>query len=367
VKQYAHVSLATPPLVLCTSWATVLWLAVTPLAAQPSHSFADDLLRETMSLSASDLRSFDTGAAVIKRLDTPVNEELAYVGAVFVDAPSEQFIERFRDIVEFESGPGIPQIARFGSPPRIEDLAPLRLPPEDIEKLQKCRPGDCDLKLSAAAMTRFRDEVDWSSPDAAGHAEDVAREMILDIVLDYQENGNEALGYYDDGDDRMLIADEFRSILANGDPLPVPVPELQAHLEAYPRGDIDGAEDFFYWTVVDFGLKRTIRVNHVTIYRLDTNPPSRVRYAIAIKQLYASHYFHTTLELRFLVDDDRREGRRGASLISITRSRTDGMTGFKGLFVRPIVRRRSRAAVLSYLNQVKRQVERPLPEAIAIR
>jgi signal transduction histidine kinase len=32
---------------------------------------------------------------------------------------------------------------------------------------------------------------------------------------------------------------------------------------------------------------------------------------IAIKQLYASHYFQTTLELRFLVDDERRADQCG--------------------------------------------------------
>jgi len=55
---------------------------------------------------------------------------------------------------------------------------------------------------------------------------------------------------------------------------------------------------------------------------LAAHSPSGVVYAMAIKQLYASHYFNTTLELRFLVVDDRRAGRRGTSLISITRSRS---------------------------------------------
>jgi hypothetical protein len=91
-----------------------------------------------------------------------------------------------------------------------------------------------------------------------------------------------------------------------------------------------------------------------------------VAYAIAIKQLYASHYFHTTLELRFLVDDDRRAGRRGTSIVSIMRSRSDGMTGFKGLLLRPIISRRSRAAVGGYLEHVKQQIERPDPtDAVA--
>jgi hypothetical protein len=304
------------------------------------------------------MRALDAGSAVIRSLDTPIHEELAYVGAVYIDAPSERFVERFRDIVRFEGGPGIPQIARFGSPAKLQDLASLTLPPADLATLRLCRPGECDVKLSAAAMLRFRDEVDWASPKAARQADEVAREMIFALVRAYQTEGNAALGHYDDGDETLSVSDHFRALLTSTDPLPVPVPELLAYLDDYPHRRLAGAEDFFYWTVVDFGLKPTIRVNHVVIYPLPGSPPpSGVRYAIAIKQLYASHYLHTTLELRFLIDDDREDGRT-ASLISITRSRSDGMTGFKGLFLRSIIRRRSRDAILRYLDQVKRQVER---------
>ena len=331
------------------------------LTATPPGSIVDDLLTRKMGFSSADLLTLDSGSAVIKTLDTPIREELAHVAAVYLDASSGRFVEKFRNIVQFESGPGIPQIARFQRPPELEDLGSLTLPPADVASLRRCRPGHCDVKLSAEAMRRFRDEVDWSSPDAGLQANDVARGMLFDLVRAYQAEGNAALGHYHDGDEPLPVAEQFRALLASTDPLPVAVPELLAYLDDYPYGHLEGVEDFFYWTVVDFGLKPTIRVNHVVIYPLGGSPPpSGVRYAIAIKQLYASHYFHTTLELRFLIDDPRRAG-PGTSLISITRSRSDGMTGFKGSFLRPIVRSRSRDAVRSYLDQVKRQVEGPAP------
>lgn len=350
------------PALLGPGLGTALLIAIASLPAQ-SGSIADHLLRQEMGLSAADLRALDAGSAVIKSLDTPVREELAYVGVVYIDTLAERFINRFRDIERFESGSGIPQIGRFGSPPQLEDLASFTLPPTDLKALPKCRPGDCDIKLSAAAMRRFRNEVDWSSPNAAHQADEVAREMILDLVRRYQADGNAALGYYDDGNDPLLVADQFRALLASGDQLPVPMPEFLAYLDDYPRGRPPGTEDFFYWTVVDFGLKPTIRVNHVTIYPLAVGLSSGVAYVIAIKQLYASHYFNTTLELRFLANDDRPSGRRGTYLISITRSRSDGMTGFRGFFLRPIIRRRSRNAVRGYLEYAKRQVEAPAPAA----
>ena len=338
--------------------AVLLLLGGTSPGAQ-SSSKVEQLLRGPMGFSGSDLRKLDEGSSVIKGLDTRVNEELANVGAVFVDALPGTILDRFRDIERFEKGPGIPQIGRLSNPPRLEDLRSLTFTREDVEGLRDCRPGNCDVKLPEAAMQRFQHDVDWSSGDASEQANDVLRQMVLDLVVAYQRDGNASLGYYDDGKRPLPIAAEFRALLAATDPLPTPVPTLLAYLDSYPFGRPAGAEDFFYWTVVDFGLKLTIRVNHVALYPVASRQASGVAHVIAIKQLYASHYFHTTLELRFLMDDDRSSTESGTSLISITRSRSDGMTGFKGFLLRPIIRRRSREAVRKYLEHVKRQVERP--------
>ena len=340
-------------------------VAVISLAAQ-SGSAVERLLTERMGFSAADLRALDGGLAVITSLDTRARQELAHVGVVYIDAQPGDFVERFRDIERFESGPGILQIGRFDNPPRLEDLQALTLPDTDVTALSQCRPGNCDVKLSADAMRHFRNEVDWSSATAAGQANQIARKMIFELVLAYQADGNAALGSYVDGAEPLPVAEQFRALLGSEDPLPTPVPALLAYLDDYPRGRPPGAEDFFYWTVVDFGLKPTIRVNHVTIYPLASSPLAGEAYAVAIKQLYASHYFHTTLELRFLAGHARRSGRCGASLISITRSRNDGMTGFKGWFLRPVISRRSRDAVRGYLEHVQRQMERPVPAAFAI-
>jgi hypothetical protein len=310
-----------------------------------------------MRFSAADLRSLDAGVAVVKSLETPVRRELAYFGVVHIQAPPERFIERFRDIERFETGRGIRNIGRFSVVPQRQDLASLTLPETDVAALQTCRPGDCDMKLSAVAMDRFRNDVNWSSPNAAREAGELVREMMLELVRSYQVNGNDALGNYDDGPEPLPVAREFHALLDKRDVWPARVPALSAYLEDYPRGRPAAAEDFFYWSVVDFGLKPTIRVNHVTIYPLAGGSSSNVAFVIAIKQLYASHYIQSALELRFLVHDNRQPGWPGFYLVSIIRSRNDGMTGFSGTLLRPIVNRRARNAVRRYLEHVKRQVE----------
>src|SRR5437868_6271443 len=66
---------------------------------------------------------------------------------------------------------------------------------------------------------------------------------------------------------------------------------------------LTGAEDVFYWNKGEFGMKPTIRVNHITIYPVP-HPrfPEALRYVVATSQIYANHYFSATLELRSIVD-----------------------------------------------------------------
>ncbi|OFW12460.1 MAG: hypothetical protein A3H29_13085 [Acidobacteria bacterium RIFCSPLOWO2_02_FULL_67_21] len=343
-----------PALLIVGVGATALIASSSP-PAQPDGS-AQALLRQKMGFSTAEVQALDAGHAVIRTLETPVRQEIAHVGAVYIDAPPERLLERFRDIERFERGPGVPQIGHFGSTPQVEDLASLTLPAADVKALAACRPGACDLQLPAAAIDRYRNEVRWTSPDAARQATQITREVLVALARAYQANGNGALGYYDDDESGPFpVAEHFRALLTSRDDFPAAVPGLMAYLDTYPYGRPEGAEEFLYWSVVAFGLKPTIRVNHVVIYPLPGAQP--VAYAIAIKQLYASHYFHTTLELRFAIDDDRPG--RGFWLVSLTRSRNDGMTGLKGLFLRSIISRRSGEAVRKYLAHVRQQVERP--------
>jgi hypothetical protein len=341
-----------------------LGVALLVSAAPPqarSNAFRDGFLRQKLHFGAADLRELDAGRAIVTTLDTSVRQEIAHLGVVHIDARADRFVERFSDIERFERGRGTPQIGRFSPTPRIADMASLTLPDDDVAALRACRAGDCEIKLAAAGMTRFRNEVNWSSPKAATQVNEIARHMLLELLHGYQSKGNQALGRYDDGGEPVHVAEQFRALLTNNDFWPVSVPALSTYLNSYPNERPEDVDEFFYWSLVDFGLKPTVRMNHVTIQSLSPRSVPHVPYVIAIKQLYASHYFRSALEVRFLVEGER--GRSSFFLISITRSRIDGVTGFTGPLLRPLINRRSRNALRGYLEHVKRQVERPAPAA----
>ena len=104
------------------------------------------------------------------------------------------------------------------------------------------------------------------------------------------------------------------------------LPDLKKYLLDYPKMRLPNAESFLYWQSVKFGLKPTIRISHVVI---DDRPGVT---AIASKLLYASHYFWTALDVRVLIEDPARGP--GFWFVNISRSRSDGLSGFVGKMIR---------------------------------
>ena len=90
---------------------------------------------------------------------------------------------------------------------------------------------------------------------------------MLQLVQAYRRGGNEALGEYRDRQHPARVADQFRTMIGRASALPDVLPEPRRYLLEYPRAELAGADSFFYWEKVAFGLKPTIRVNHAVIYR----------------------------------------------------------------------------------------------------
>src|SRR4029077_20924541 len=80
-------------------------------------------------------------------------------------------------------------------------------------------------------------------------------------------------------------------------------------------------------------------------------------YAVAVKQLYASHYFHTALDLTVCVRDDD-EKQHGMFLITLKGSQQAGLTGFKGSIVRKVALDKTRSSLERALAATKVSLER---------
>ena len=109
--------------------------------------------------------------------------------------------------------------------------------------------------------------------------------------------------------------------------------EFYDYLLHYPKSKRpQNTSDFFYWETVKFGLKPTFRMNHVIIRQPPDKPD---RWIVANKQLYASHYFQTALDMWLCIPAGTASGKPGFYLLTVKGSRQDGLTGFQGQPVTP--------------------------------
>lgn len=289
------------------------------------------------------------GAPLIRLLDADVTKEVAAFGVIWIDAPVRRYIEAVKDIERFERGGRFKVTRRISSPPRLEDFADMHLTSEDVDDLRTCRIGDCELKLSLQALQAFRTEVDWKAPSPQASADAVMRRLSYNLVTGYLEKGNDQLAVYRDNSRPTLVANEFRSLVDQLPTLTPSIPELRRYLLGYPATTLPGATSFVYWQETTFGLKPTLRISHLVIWE------GKDETVVASKMLYASHYFWTALELRALLPDPSRG--RGFWLVTINRSRSDGLSGFTGFFIRRRVRSDVQAGTLAILNGTKERLE----------
>ncbi|MEZ5318114.1 MAG: hypothetical protein R2752_11990 [Vicinamibacterales bacterium] len=306
-------------------------------------------LTDSVKLTADERGRLIGGLPVTKLLDGDASREVMVFGALWIDAPIRRYVDAVKDIENFERGGPFTRTKRISAPPRLEDFALLRLPDEDVEDLRTCRVGDCVVKLDAPAIQRFRAEVDWGDRDAAQTANGLMRRLALEYVTGYLEGGHERLAVYRDAQRPTFVAEEFRTMTDRMPELTTYMPAVGRYLLEFPKVTLPNSTSFLYWQEADFGLRPTIRINHLTIRE---GPGDTV---VASKMLYATHYFWTGLELRVLLADASRGP--GFWLVMVNCSRSDGLSGFTGLFVRRRVRGAVRDGMIAGLQRTKRMLE----------
>ena len=329
-------------------------LPVANQASAEKRAKLTEFFKTYVGLSDDQIQDIRSGKALAKTLDSPTADEVFVFGAVYVHATPEQYLKLASDIDVLKKLPNYLAIRKFTNPPQISDLDGFSLEEDDVKALQKCHEGKCEIQLPTDAMDEFRTKVNWSAPDAADQANRIAKGLVLEALKRYQDGGNAELGIYRDKNDPAAVDHAFQSLVSRAKAMPTYLPELQNYLLNYPKVKSEHIQSEFYWEKVNFGLKPTIRLLQAVLYRgVDSGGPE---YALAVKQLYASHYFHTALDLTICIrDDDGKEP--GMYLVTLKGSEQAGLTGLKGGIVRKVAVDKTRSSLERALAAMKVALE----------
>ena len=326
---------------------------IVPVRGQDVRGEVASFLR-SVGFAAEDVARVEAGQVAVRADLTDNDQEIVGVGAVKIRAPRDRVVNYYGQMISYVDGQVTQAFGRFSSPPTLADVAALALDAADIEALQSCRVGDCDLRIGGASLSALRAAIDWTAPS---HADDVQRRLrqtAVDYVTEYQKRGDAALVTYDDRAKPVSLRDQWQRILANSPRLQQLVPELRDYLAQYPAQRLDGARDIFYWSKDHYGLKPIISIVHGVLYEPPDKPD---RVYVVQKQLYASHYYDASLAMTTVlttVENDERV----SYLLYTNRSRGDLLKGGFGGLRRSVARRQAQSAAEQTLLTIKQTLEK---------
>jgi len=331
-------------------------MAATELSV-PAQSNPDleTYLRQNIGLSQDQLSAIGGGKPVAKSLPPRTPAEVFLFGAVYIHAAPETYVQLTRDVERLRELPDYLALGVFAEPPQLSHLKGFSFDNDDVQALRSCKPGDCQIQMPASSIEEFHRSINWSADDANDQVNQFLQKTTLQRLVAYQRDGDEALGVYNDKRDSIDVQRQFAFMLSYDIAMPEHLPDFYHYLLAYPRAKPASVEDTFYWSKVKFGLKPTLRVVQVVIMR--GKPASPIAFAIAEKQLYASHYFETALDLSYCVRGSDDPKRAGFYLIKVLGSEQAGLTGVKGSIIRKTAVGRSVSSLRDALATIRNMLE----------
>ena len=310
----------------------------------------ETFFRSRIGLSSSEIQKIDHGQIVTKVLESSDQKYGVLVfGAVYIDGSIQDFAAAFRDVRNLLGDKVHRDVKEFSvdnAAPSLADFDRLRLDHKDIDALEKCRAGHCDLQVFDVAS--FQRQINWGAKDKYEQVNRVARKRVYDATVQYLSGGLKAFGSYTDRERPFNLYQNMKSMLDCSYYLPADKSGgIYQHVLDFPEQRVPGAADFFYWEDINFGQGPTIRVNRVSMF---PNGVGAAKYVITNQQLYATRNIRIALQVFYCVPDTQNPQRPGFYLIEMNDSRLPEFSAIKLMAARKIATAKGVESTRDFLN-----------------
>ena len=329
-------------------------LAASRAPAQARWANLDDFLTRGIQLSTQEMAALGRGETIARVLPTGDGRDVAVFGAVQMSVSRAFFTDRQRDATRALKTATRTRMQRFSEPAVTGDVQLIEISNDDLKELRDCRPNDCNFKLPATDMQRFRAAM-ASGTDAKSRASAYAAGRMVEYVNDYRARGNAAMLVFDDRGG-VRSSDALIGLMRDSSHVFSAVPSLGRHLVDYPRSSLPGATEVIFWSRDEMPhLRPVLRITHQTIY----SPPDRSDLTLVVsKQIYANHYFEAGLDVLAAVDRPSSGGAANSiTVVAIRRYRFDHLPSGGLLNLRGRVTGGLRDNVAADLKRLKRDSE----------
>ncbi len=324
-------------------------------ALGPAEAAVDPLsrLRAEGRLTPGESRSLERGEVVAKMLETDDRSEVLSFAAARVKATTERVAGALHEREGHTREPWTLQSGDVDEPASAGNFATLSLDPGDVKDLSRGRLNDCDVRLPNDAILSLRRELDGVAPAARQARADAAfRTLLAGYAAAYQQRGDPALVQYDNNGDPVRIADSLDRLLRRSALLQELAPDLPSFLRTFPAQRPADVAQRLYWMKEKFWLLNVVSLNQLVIARRE-GAGGRLTIAVS-KQLYATHYYESSLGLTAFVEDGPGSG----WLFLLNRTRADirrsGFTWIERLLLNHLVRARLEARLKHFRTALER-------------
>jgi hypothetical protein len=319
-----------------------LLLVVIALAlASATHSSAAQtsarsMLAGILHLDSATMSRSSRGEIVTRVLKTNNERDIVVMSMVTLASSRDDFIDRQRLFARLARAPERTGFGIFTTPASSADLGGLITAPSAVRSLKHCRPGDCDFKLPASAMSEVRVLLESAGDSAVTALARFTKNRLAAYVNTYRSDGRAGMIVYDDQAESVGADDAFRDLVRQPTMPLAQLPELREYLVDYPHQLLEGAGEAMYWVRDSVaGLRPTIVVSQLVVYSPPGQPGLTI---IATKQLLADHYFEASLDLMFVFDHSAGSDTDSIDVIMVRHRRFDSLSNHG------ILRLRRRAA-----------------------
>ena len=318
----------------------------------PTVEKVQNVLKDKAGFTADDLGRLEKGEIIVKRLETKNSGEVAFCGALKLQASRDVVYSAFRRAIEKQRQAVSKDNGIFRNPPVAADLAKLSIDKSDIRSLKNCKVGDCNWSLSSDLIKRLANEIDWSASDADEKASDLVKQFMVENLSNYLQKGDGALMEYNDDPEPMSLANEQKSLLDGMLWLNDFAPEFKDYLQNFPNGKLDAVEDLATWEKVPVAFKTVIINTHGIFYKKDEGDIQQG--LILSKQIYANHYFHSSMSLTGVISFLKPDQTFETYLFFDSHSRSGALTGTMGKLAKSAVDGEAESKLTAVLKDTKR-------------
>ncbi len=325
--------------------------SITP-AQGPLYEKMRKVLTEGAGFSQDELKSLVKGEIIVRQLSPDDPTEVAFSGAIKLEAPGDVVFDAFRRAIETQEKKIATERGVFKDPPSPKDLSTLKISRSEISALSSCKVGECEWSLSEEMIKRLSDDINWGSSEGRRKADEMIKTMLAGYTAEYLKKGDSALMIYRDDPEPLSLQDEQRSLLDNLLWIGDFAPEFREYLRRFPAQRPEGVEGFVNWSNVQIGFKPVIVSTHTIFYKKEEGGIPQA--FIISKQIYASHYFHSSLALTAITSFPKAGGGFDSYVFFVNHSRAGALTGTLGQIARVAVDGEAENKLRGALEDTKR-------------